>query len=238
MSYTDLTKVLTRPLFQHLYAPTPCSPLHLATLYTSICSTFCFFTIALHCTYSQVVQYIQYSTFSSTTNPVPVPPSFTSARVTMKATREREMKDLLHHSCENHNIITSCSTFLIYYIIVSSGAPLFVNFVLINLSLIVTYNLLCCIQFTAKSFAFLSLLILIRARLRELFAFSRSVMTGGKKLVSLENTGGIHFNVNLREIQIRRLANEPQIGPKITSHRVTSPRFLRYDMTQWLHVGV
>ena len=145
MSYTDLTKVLTRPLFQHLYAPTPCSPLHLATLYTSICSTFCFFTIALHCTYSQVVQYIQYSTFSSTTNPVPVPPSFTSARVTMKATREREMKDLLHHSCENHNIITSCSTFLIYYIIVSSGAPLFVNFVLINLSLIVTYNLLCCI---------------------------------------------------------------------------------------------
>ncbi len=134
MSYTNLTKLLIRPLSHHLYAPTPCSPLHLATLYTSICSTFCFFTIALHCTY----------TFSSTTNPVPVPLSFTTARVTMKATRERNERSYIIHA-RTTNIITSCSIFLIYYIIVSSGAPLFVNFVLINLSLIVTYNLLCCI---------------------------------------------------------------------------------------------
>ena len=135
MSYTYLTKLLIRPLSHHLYAPTPCSPLHLATLYTSICSTFCFFTIALHCTYI----------FSSTTNPVPVPLSFTSARVTMKATRERNERFFYIIHARTTNIITSCSIFLIYYIIVSSGAPLFVNFVLINLSLIVTYNLLCCI---------------------------------------------------------------------------------------------
>ena len=130
ISYTNLTKLLTRPLSHHLYTPTPCSPLHLATLYTSICSTFCFFTIALHCTYSQVAQYIEYSTFSSTTNPVPVPLSFTTARVTMKATRERNERSYIIHA-RTTNIITSCSIFLIYYIIVSSGAPLFVNLCLL-----------------------------------------------------------------------------------------------------------
>jgi hypothetical protein len=55
--------------------------------------------------------------------------------------KERETEDYLSVNHKYH--LTSYSIYC--YSIVSSGAPLFVNFVLINQSLIVIYILLCCI---------------------------------------------------------------------------------------------